>query len=68
MTKDVRYKECTCDLCGSKECIPPIKILPPKWEVLNLKGNVLDLCEQCFLSVEQAVEDIKKGFETKKCY
>lgn len=60
MTKNVRYKECTCDLCGSKEYIPPSLILPHSWEHLKIKHKAYDLCKQCFLKIDMAIEDLKK--------
>ena len=59
MTKNVNYKECTCDLCGSKEYISQSLILPKNWENIKIKNKNYDLCEQCFIKVDMAIEDLK---------
>ena len=59
MTRNVNYKECTCDLCGSKEYISQSLILPKSWEQVRLRLKNYDLCEQCFIKVENAIEDLK---------
>ena len=61
MTKNVSYKECTCDFCRTKEHIAQSSILPKQWTVLRLKKSEYDLCEQCTVNVEQAIEKMMKG-------
>ena len=63
MTKNVNYKECTCDFCGKKEHIAQSLILPNQWAELKLKDLKYDLCMQCVTKMEQIIEDMRKGEE-----
>lgn len=58
MTKNVDYRECTCDLCGSKECISQSFILPKSWGEVRMKTKNYDVCEQCFIKVKSAIEGL----------
>ena len=59
MVKNVNHKECICDLCGARTYISQDKFLPEGWETVGLKLKRYDFCEQCFIRVDEAIEDLK---------
>ena len=62
MTKNVSYKECTCDICGKVEHIPQSLILPKEWENFKLGQKSYDVCLDCFIKIDMAIEDIKDSY------
>ena len=63
MIKTVEYKECTCDMCGSKEHILMNRDMPEGWGWFRicLNRNISDYhtCADCGERVLSALENMK---------
>lgn len=66
MTENVSYKRCVCDICGKEEHISQGKILPKDWEIINIGRKTHDVCVNCLVKVDMAVEDLKENKKPKK--
>lgn len=52
MISNVRYRECTCDICGAKQIISVSQVLPSDWyhikcENMGLTDVAFDACADC---------------------
>ena len=62
MTENVSYKRCICDICGKEEHIPQTLILPKEWEKIDIGRKSYDVCVDCLVKVDMAVEDLKEKY------
>lgn len=60
MTENISYRKCTCDICGK---IAKVSIsgtlLPNDWEQFRIGKKQYDVCQDCFVKVDMAIEDLK---------
>jgi hypothetical protein len=65
MIKPVSFKECTCDICETKQIVPMEYDMCQDWgwiRYLNPKTRHitrLDLCQNCYEMVMRAIEDVR---------
>lgn len=70
MTENISYRKCTCDICGkvAKTSISG-SLLPKEWEHFTIGKKEYDVCIDCFVKVDMAIEDLKlvnEHFATKE--
>ena len=58
MTENISYKRCVCDICGKEEHIDNIKILPTEWSRAIIGRKTYDVCKECLVKVDMAIEDL----------
>lgn len=60
MIENISYRKCTCDICG-KVAKTPISgsLLPKEWEHFTIGRKEYDVCLDCFVKVDMAIEDLK---------
>ena len=61
MTENISYKRCVCDICDKEEHIPQLLILPKEWEKINVGKKSYDVCVECLVRVDMAIEDLKEN-------
>jgi hypothetical protein len=61
MTKNVTYKECTCDACGKVEKISHDFFLPKDWGHIKVDTKEFDLCDECFTKVCVCINSLRTG-------
>lgn len=59
MTRNISYKECTCDICGKSENISQTLILPTLWQKVQIRSSIYDCCGACLDMIEDAIEELK---------
>lgn len=67
MTENISYRKCTCDICG-KVAKTPISgsLLPKEWEHFTIGKKEYDVCLDCFVKVDMAIEDLKENKKPEK--
>lgn len=60
MTENVSYKRCVCDICGKEEHISQSVILPKDWDRVITGRKTYDVCVDCLVEIDMAVEDLKE--------
>lgn len=61
MIENVSYKRCVCDFCKKEEHIHPLFIRPKEWDKINIKEESYDICNECIVKVDMAIEDLKEN-------
>ena len=61
MTENISYKRCVCDICNKEEHVPQSLILPKEWEKINIGRKSYDVCVECLVKVDMAIEDLKEN-------
>lgn len=61
MIEVVNYKKCTCDICGKVVNITENRNRPNSWERFEIGMKKYDVCLDCFIKVDMAIEDLKNG-------
>lgn len=61
MTKEVSYRECTCDICGRVEKVVLSMPLPQNWQHTKIRRTAYDMCESCIIRIERTIAQIKRG-------
>lgn len=62
MTKNISYKQCTCDICGKVEDIVTSLILPKEWDNFTIGNKTYDICPDCFMKINMTIEDLKDKY------
>lgn len=60
MIENISYKRCVCDICGKEEKIIQPLMFPKDWEKFNIGKKTYDVCIDCFVKVDMAIEDLKE--------
>lgn len=60
MTENISYRKCTCDICGKIENVSISgSLLPKDWEHFAIGKKEYDVCLDCFVKVDMAIEDLQ---------
>lgn len=64
MIETIRYKKCTCDICGSVISIPLSQCAPDDWKTITLtKAGMtifsMDVCNHCCDAVVGFIDNLK---------
>lgn len=61
MVREIKCKECICDICGKKVHIALPLALPKDWQQSSIGGVPYDMCESCASKIERTIAQIKRG-------